>query len=92
MISVLSTDQGHLFLSIQHYPTIDQKQKYLTAVLFAENWLPLPILPTEITNICTACRKLIAIANIANTANRDNLHLYCLQKLFAIANITNRDN
>ena len=87
MISVLSTDQGHLFLSIQHYPTIDQKQKYLTSVLFAENCSS-----TEITNICTACRKLIAIANIANTANRDNLHLYCLQKLFAIANIANRDN
>ena len=84
MISVLSTDQGHLFLSIQHYPTIDQKQKYLTSVLFAENCSS-----TEIITICTVCRKLIAIANIAN---RDNLHLYCLQKLFAIANITNRDN
>ena len=84
MISVLSTDQGHLFLSIQHYPTIDQKQKYLTSVLFAENCSS-----TEIITICTVCRKLIAIAN---TANRDNLHLYCLQKLFAIANITNRDN
>ena len=87
MISVLSTDQGHLFLSIQHYPTIDQKQKYLTSVLFAENCSS-----TEIITICTVCRKLIAIANIANTANRDNLHLYCLQKLFAIANIANRDN
>ena len=84
MISALSTDQDHLFLSIQYYPTINQKQKYLTSVLFAENCSS-----TEIITICTVCRKLIAIANIANI---DNLHLYCLQKLFAIANITNRDN
>ena len=36
MISVSSTDQGRLFLSIQHYPTTNQKQKYLTSVLFAK--------------------------------------------------------